>query len=113
MPLFHWNTHSLFSNSGPFLETLKPTPSVPQLTPPKPLLFQIRVDVPIENALEEEPPRYIRTPLDVMLLINGCGVDGTSTDLRAMTHPLITKDFWPVLAKSPPNDHILFDFFCG
>ena len=68
---------------------------------PKPIIFRIRMDVPIETDGEDEGVHKMRTPLDWMVLIHGCGCDDTSTDLRPMTEPLITKDFWPQLPRFP------------
>ena len=113
-PIILLQLQSMLSTSkstSPFIIHLNPPPSLVDVVVPEPTLFPVRIDVPIETDGEDESARKFRTPLDLMLLINGCGPDDMSTDLRAMTQPLITKEFWPQLAKSPPSDHLLFDIF--
>ena len=72
------------------------------------MLFQVRLDIIVSHD-NNDKPRRVDAPLDVMCLINGCGPENTSTHLRTMPQPLIPKDFWPQVGKSPSNDDVLFD----
>ena len=46
-----------------------------------------------------------------MLMLNGLNPDDTSTVLKELTIPRITKAFWPVMVNSAPDGYKLFDFF--
>ena len=46
-----------------------------------------------------------------MLMLNGLNPDDTSTVLRELTMPRITKTFWPVVVNSAPEGYKPFDFF--
>ena len=46
-----------------------------------------------------------------MLMLNGLNPDDTSTVLKELTIPGITKAFWPVMVNSAPDGYKLFDFF--
>ena len=46
-----------------------------------------------------------------MLMLNVLNPDDTSTGLKELTIPRMTKSFWPVLVNSAPDGCPLFDFF--
>ena len=46
-----------------------------------------------------------------MLMLNGLNPDDTSTVLKELTIPRITKAFWPVMVNSAPDGYKVFDFF--
>ena len=81
---------------------------------PQSTLFQIRVDVPIDITREVdgvEVKWHISGSLPRMLMLNGLNPDDTSTILKELTIPRITKTFWPVIVNSAPEGYKSFDFF--
>ena len=90
-------------------EPIPPTVHTPQST-----LFQVRVDVPIDITREVdglEVKWHISGSLPLMLMLNGLNPDDTSTVLKELTVPRITKAFWPIMVNSAPDGYKLFDFF--
>ena len=45
-----------------------------------------------------------------MLMLNGLSLDDTSTVLRDIIAPRITKEHWPIPAKENPDGYKIFDF---
>ena len=82
-------------------EPLPPTVHTPQSS-----LFQVRVDVPNDITREVdglEVKWHISGSLPLMLMLNRLNPDDTSTVLKELTIPRITKAFWPVMVNSPPG----------
>ena len=50
--------------------------------------------------------------LPLMLLLNGLSSDDTSTILKELQFPRITKSCWPVLINSAPENYKPFGFLC-
>ena len=48
--------------------------------------------------------------LPLMLMLNGLSPDDTSTVLKDMTVPKITKEYWPVVVNASPEGYRIFDF---
>ena len=94
------------------VDSTQPIP--PQVQTPQASLFQVRLDVPIDITREVdgvEVKWHISGSLPLMLMLNGLNPDDTSTVLKELTIPRITKSFWPVIVNSAPNGYRLFDFF--
>ena len=53
---------------------------------------------------------HISGSLPLMLMLNGLNPDDTSTVLKELTIPRITKPFWPVVINSAPEGYKRFDF---
>ena len=80
---------------------------------PQPSLFQLRLDIPSKVSLEVEGTEVvwnITGTLPLMLLLNGLNPDDTSTCLKDIIAPRITKEFWPILVTSGPEGYKIFDF---
>ena len=89
-------------------------PIPPQIHTPQSSLFQVRLDVPIDITREVdgvEVKWHISGSLPLMLMLNGLNPDDTSTVLKELTMPRITKSFWPVIVNSAPDGYRLLDFF--
>ena len=94
------------------VDSAEPVPS--HVHTPQSTLFQIRVDVPIDITREVdgvEVKWHISGSLPLMLMLNGLNPDDTSTVLKELTIPRITKTFWPVIVNSAPEGYKIFDFF--
>ena len=94
------------------VDSTQPIP--PQIHTPQASLFQVRLDVPIDITREVdgvEVKWHISGSLPLMLMLNGLNPDDTSTVLKELTIPRITKSFWPVIVNSAPDGYRLFDFF--
>ena len=94
------------------VDSTQPIP--PQVHTPQASLFQVRLDVPIDITREVdgvEVKWHISGSLPLMLMLNGLNPDDTSTVLKELTIPRITKPFWPVIVNSAPDGYRLFDFF--
>ena len=100
---------------GYFPRNVDPTePLPPTVHTPQSSLFQVRVDVPIDITREVdglEVKWHISGSLPLMLMLNELNPDDTSTVLKELTIPRITKAFWPVMVNSTPDGYQLFDFF--
>ena len=100
---------------GYFPRNVDPTePLPPTVHTPQSSLFQVRVDVPIDITREVdglEVKWHISGSLPLMLMLNGLNPDDTSTVLKELTIPRITKAFWPVMVNSAPDGYKLFYFF--
>ena len=100
---------------GYFPKNVDPTEPIPaNVHTPQSSLFQIRVDVPIDITRVVdgvEVKWHISGSLPLMLMLNGLNPDDTSTVLKELTIPRITKTFWPVVLNSAPEGYKLFDFF--
>ena len=84
-----------------------------QVHTPQASLFQVRLDVPVDITREVdgvEVKWHISGSLPLMLMLNGLNPDDTSTVLKQLTIPRITKSFWPVIVNSAPDGYRLFDF---
>ena len=94
------------------VDSTQPIP--PQVHTPQASLFQVRLDVPVDITREVdgvEVKWHISGSLPLMLMLNGLNPDDTSTVLKELTIPRITKSFWPVIVNSAPDGYRLFDFF--
>ena len=100
---------------GYFPRNVDPTePIPPTVHTPQSSLFQVPVDIPIDITSEVdglEVKWHTSGPLLLMLMLNGLNPDDTSTVLKELTNPRITKAFWPVMVNSAPDGYKLFDFF--
>ena len=93
------------------VDSTQPIP--PQVHTPQASLFQVRLDVPIDITREVdgvEVKWHISGSLPLMLMLNGLNPGDTSTVLKELTIPRITKSFWPVIVNSAPDGYRLFDF---
>ena len=122
-----WTNRSLSFSSLPFpyqkVMSLKPSGTSQGMSTlhspfprkyPQASLFQVRLDVPIDITREVdgvEVKWHISGSLPLMLMLNGLNPDDTSTVLKELTLPRITKSFWPVIVNSAPDGYRLFDFF--
>ena len=80
---------------------------------PQPSLYQLRIDVPTNVILDCEGTEVtwnINGTLPLMLMLNGLSPDDTSTVLRDIIAPRITKEHWPIPAKANPDGYKIFDF---
>ena len=80
---------------------------------PQATLFQLRIDVPSKMLLDFEGSEVtwdITGTLPLMLMPNGLSPDDTSTVLRDILAPRITKEFWPIPVNSCPDGFKLPDF---
>ena len=96
-----------------FFPRLTPTETADKVYEPHPSLFQLRIDVPNKVVLDVEGTEVvwdITGTLPLMLMLNGLGPDDTSTVLRDIVVPRITKDHWPIPVNSSPDTHKIFDF---
>ena len=101
-------TIGYFPRKGDSTEPLPPTVHTPQSS-----LFQVRVDVPIDNTRDVdglEVKWHISGSLPLMLMLNGLNPEDTSTVSKELTNPRITKAFWPVMVNSAPDGYKFFDF---
>ena len=89
-----------------FLEMWTPLNRIPShVHTPQSTLFQIRVHVPIDITREVDGVEVkwrICGSLPLMLMLNGLNPDDTSTVLKELTIPRITKTSWPVIVNSAP-----------
>ena len=80
---------------------------------PTSIMFQLRIDVPQEITREVdglETKWTVNGSLPLMLLINGLSPDDSSTVLKNLTAPRITKAHWPVSVNPAPDGFETFDF---
>ena len=80
---------------------------------PTPSLFQLRIDIPSRVTLEVEGNEVvwdITGTLPLILLLNGLSPDDTSTVLKDIVAPKITKEFWPVVVNASPEGYKIFNF---
>ena len=80
---------------------------------PQATLFHLRIDVPSKVVLDYEGSEVtwdITGTLPLMLMLNGLSPDDTSTVLRDILAPRITKQIWPIPVNSCPDGFKLFDF---
>ena len=93
------------------MDSSEPVPShvqTPQSTP-----FRICVIVPVNITREVDGVEikwHFSGLLRLMLMPNGLNADDTSTILKELTIPRITKTFWPVIVDSAPEGYKMFDF---
>ena len=88
--------------------TEKPAHFTPEAT-----LFQFRLDIPSRVDVEMEGNTIewdITGTLPLMLMLNGLSPDDTSTILKDITVPKITKEYWPVVVNASPEGYRIFDF---
>ena len=89
------------------------TTQSPHLYCPQASLFQLRIDIPSTVTLNVEGTDVvwiITGTLQLMLLLNGLSPDDTSTVLKGIVAPRITKQYWPIPATSAPDGFQIFDF---
>ena len=87
-------------------------PIPPSMHTPASTLLHVPVDVPtsIKRVIDGiDVHWYMTGSLPLILLLNGLSSDDTSTILNELQIPRITKSCWPVLVKSAPENHKLFD----
>ena len=99
---------------GYFLKDVSVSEHGPHIHKPASTLFHVRVDVPttIQKDVDGVEVQWnITGSLPLMLPINGLSPDVTSTVLNELQIPRITKNCWPILVKSAPEDYKLFDVF--
>ena len=80
---------------------------------PTSTMFQLRINVPEEIAREVdgvETEWTVNRSLPLMLLINGLSPDDSSTVLKNLTAPRITRADWPVAVNAAPDGLKIFDF---
>ena len=80
---------------------------------PQATLFQLRIDVPSKVVLDYEGSEVIwdiTGTLPLMLMLNSLSPDDTSTVLRDILAPRITKEFLPIPVNSCPDGFKPFDF---
>ena len=73
---------------------------------PESTFFQIRVDVPTDITREVDGVGvkwHIFGSPPLMLMVNGLNPEVTSTVLKELTIPRITKTFWQVIVNSAPE----------
>ena len=89
------------------------TTQSPHLYRPQASLFQLRIDIPSTVTLNVKGTDVvwnITGTLQLMLLLNGLSPDDTSTVLKGIVSPRITKQYWPIPATSAPDGFRIFDF---
>ena len=89
------------------------TTQSPHLYCPQASLLQLRIDIPSTVTLNVEGTDVvwnITGTLQLMLLLNGLSPDDTSTVLKGIVAPRITKQYWPIPATSAPDGFRIFDF---
>ena len=99
---------------GYFPKNVDPTKPIPaNVRTPQSSVFQIRVDVQIDITRVVdgvEVKWHISGSLPLMLMLNGLNPDDTSTVLKELTIPRITKTFRPVVINSAPEGYKLLEF---